>query len=262
MEKMMKRYVALAVTALMLVLSGCGQKKEAVEEAAAAAVEETTTAENTEENTVTEENAAEEENTAAEGTEPAEETTASESNGLSEDTVREMLDGGILNWTGLQYFYKDTVSIKTLTAAEAIPMAVQAAVYADEDLEWTEDYSGMIVPKDMVEQYMEAYFGQIYDVSAYEPGEYDMVSFEENKDALMHMGDWGTIVPVYEITDIRQEGNAYTVAVQYAKKNYEEDTVSEPLLLAEYVFVPDEKSPFGFIISDMRAELTDIASES
>lgn len=161
-----------------------------------------------------------------------------------------------LSWTGMQYMYYEDRYFETLTPEAALSMAGFAIIEnSTYDESWYDENNfGYAIPADFIDAYTQNYFGTTYDITAFESSElYPMVAPTENGELLVQVGDWGLAIPTFAISSaIQDTDGSYTVTVDYYCYDYETNEESEVLATAAYMFVPDDNSTFGYIISDMQ----------
>ena len=242
---MKKKSVLLMCTVLSLALTACGgTEKEAIGHV-----------NQSEDVVVSEEqaNVVDTEETEAGSASNQEETV------LPDDMlVSEMLTS-FMNWTGLQYFYDEPVAIDGLTAVQAIPMAAHATGFFHNDLEITPE-GQIVLPQNLLEETMTDLFGQSYNVADIAGADLtnSMISVSEEGTVMLNVGDWGMSAPKFEIESISAAENADEVLVvaQYGSIDYENQEEKLMGYKVTYRLAKSEGTKYGYVIVDMKVELS------
>jgi len=269
--------VALLII-LIFVVSGCGRNPEAVRNredlpfGLSEATSESGGSSATAKADAKAESAADKESTADSGNASEAETVtefydsydsgSDEIEGVSKDMMNCSFDS-FLTWAGLQYFYEleGGADFDGLSTQKAVQIAAFNATFMNENLEYTSDGSGLIIPADILSLSMYELFGQVYDVTQYDNSKDDqccLVYTREDGSATIGLGDWGTVAPQYVIENVKDKGNGeFTVKVCYLAYDFEE---GKPLdnrgMDAEYECKVSPDTAFGFVITDMRVRVT------
>lgn len=198
--------------------------------------------------------------------------------GFDEFTAEEMISN-FLNWSGTQFINNDN-AVSVLSANEAVPIAAQVAYdyyndgsfeerwsdddeeddwdASDEENEGTDEEEGSeedayimaIIPKNVIEEVMQDYFGTVYDISGYIGG---CDNIQVDGDSVLYTPiEWENEEPDYFFSSLEETGeNTYTAYVGYSKVNYETGEDSGTVYIGEYTFTYTPGSMYGYTITDM-----------
>lgn len=189
------------------------------------------------------------------------EDDSDEIQGVSADMMNCCFDS-FLTWAGLRYFYDNgEFGLDGLEVQNAVQIAAYNAVFMNENLEYTEDGSALIIPEDILKLSMNDMFGREFDTKEYDDSDdskCSLVYMLDDKNVKLCLGDWGLVAPRYVVEKVTDRGDGtFTVRVCYLAYDFEEDKPSDNFgMNVEYDCRVSPDTTYGFVIEDIHGEVT------
>lgn len=187
-------------------------------------------------------------------------TSVSSSAAPSESVVKEILDK-FSNDGMVMYVYDKNMNnssgISKMTVDEAVFTAVCIAKTENAD-KVKQDMEGVtVIPKALLEETEVKYFGKTFNLSEMSSDKVYSIERMSDGGAKSYAGEWGMAQPRYTVNSIEPvsgDKNSFTVKAVYCLYSEFDKKELDPHYNVTYTLTASDKSPYGYVITDIKSE--------